>query len=131
MKIERTNPSTMYHRPSYTQVVKVTDATLVYPAGQVAWDIEGNVVGNDLQTQARKAYQNIGLILEELDAQWSNIIKITCYIAQYNPDTDRAIIAGVMREFLDSENLPAHTLLGVQCLATREILVEIEAIIAI
>jgi len=131
MKLERIKPEALLNLPIYAQAVKITEGTLVYAAGQVAWDAEGNVIGDDLRTQAEQAFRNIGHILDELEADWENVVKLTIYVAQYDPEAHRSVVVEVMRQFLDSENLPANTLLGVQSLARKELLIEVEAIIAI
>ena len=132
MKIDRLNPDGLVKMPIYTQAVRVTDASLIYAAGQVAWDENGNVIGvGDLGIQTRQAAQNITKILESVDADWSNVIKMTLFVAQYNAERDRPVLIAAMQDFLDMDHLPANTLIGVQSLAREELLIEIEVVIAV
>lgn len=131
MKIEHINPDTLPIMPIYTQVVKVTEGSLVYIAGQVAWDAERNIVGDDVKSQAQQAMRNIGHILDELGVTWANVVKMTTYVAQYQPDIHRQMIVDVLLEFTEEGKRPGHTLLGIQSLATADLLVEIEAVIAV
>ena len=131
MKIERVNPPTMHTPSIYSHMIKVTDATLLYIAGQVAIDGDGNVVGEgDLAAQTRQVFENIKTILAEADATIANVVKMTMYIANYDYN-DRDRLIAVMREVLDTDNLPANTVIGVQTLARPEILIEVEAVAAV
>ena len=132
MKIDRLNPDGLVNMPIYSQAVRVTDASLIYAAGQVAWDDKGNVIGEgDLGAQTRQAAKNISKILDSVNADWSNVIKMTLFVAQYQAERDRPVLIEAMRDFLDMDNLPANTLIGVQSLAREELLVEIEVVIAV
>lgn len=131
-RIQRINPPTLVKMPLYTQAVKVNAGPLLFLAGQVAWDAEGHTVGGgDLRAQATQAFRNIGAVLEEVGATWSHVIKLTQFIAHYNAAEHRPIIVEVMRQFLDVEALPANTLLGVEALARPDLLIEVEAIVAL
>jgi len=43
------------------------DGGTFYMAGQVAMDADSTVVGDDIETQARKAYENVGILLDVID----------------------------------------------------------------
>lgn len=132
MKIERINPAAIVKMPTYTQAVKVTDGTLVYTAGQVSWDTEGTIIGEgDFRAQATQVFTNMQHILHTVGADWSNIVKLTTYIVQYDYDTHRGVLREVMEQFFDVDQLPAHTLIGVYSLALKEMMIEVEAVIAI
>ena len=62
MTLELINPRDAAHaRESYTQVIAATGSRLVFVAGQVADDAQGNLVGaGDLAAQARQAFANVG-----------------------------------------------------------------------
>lgn len=132
MQIERLNPDTLFSTPIFSQAVAISDAKLIVTAGQVAWDKDGQLVGaGDFRQQTIQCAKNIDHILTSVHATWANVIKLTVYIAQYDEDKHLAILGDVLRTFSNSEHLPANTLLGVQSLARAELLIEIEAIIAI
>lgn len=132
MKIERINPATLAHMPTYTQAIKVIDGALVYTAGQVAWDSAGNVIGEgDFRAQATRVFENIQHILDTVGAQWTNVVKLTTYIVQYDHEVHRPVLREVMEQFIDGDQLPTHTLIGVQSLARKELLIEVEAVIAL
>ena len=83
-------------------------------------------VGN-LRAQARQVYQNVGAGLAAAGATFSDVVKMTAYIVNYNAEA-RGIVGEVRRQFVPDDNLPAHTLLGVQALAREEYLIEVDTI---
>jgi enamine deaminase RidA (YjgF/YER057c/UK114 family) len=110
----------------YTQVVTSSPGTLIFISGQVAWDEEGNVVGDDVSTQAKQALNNLAKALDAAGATPADLTSIRVYIPNY--ELDHALQLGpVLSDFLEGANPPAQTLLGVQSLAMHDLLIEIEA----
>ena len=131
-QIEHINPDGVFSMPIFTQLVTVTDAKLLYLAGQVAWDENGNIVGEgDLHAQAMQVFKNIQTILASVGADFTHVLKFTTYIVNYQP-ADREIYVDVLGQFVTlGDNPPANTLLGVQSLARPELLIEIDVVAAI
>ena len=131
MTIQRSNPPTLWQPPHYTQIVGVTDRTVYFCAGQVAYDAKGKLVGgDDFRAQAMQVFTNIQHILDELNAEWSDVVKITTYIVNYNAG-HRSALMEIVGEFVGDGPRPASTLLGVQSLALPEILIEVDVIVAV
>ena len=131
-KIEYIQPEGMFSSPVYTQAVKVSDGALLFVSGQVAYDADGNILdAGNLKAQAHHAIDNLERVFSTTNATWENVVKITVYVVNYNPATDRAIIGAVLRERITSAKPPANTLLGIQTLAREGLLIEIEAIVAL
>lgn len=132
MKIQHIQPPGVSSIPVYTQLVTISDATLLFLAGQVAWDKRGQLVGgDDLRAQAIQVFENIRKVLEAVDADFTNVVKLTTYIVGYLPQ-HRDIYVDVLGQFVAiGNNPPASTLLGVQALAMPGLLIEIEAIAAV
>jgi enamine deaminase RidA (YjgF/YER057c/UK114 family) len=125
--IERHNPEALPTPETYSQVVTAEGGRLVFVAGQVALDREGNLLGDgDLSEQVRQASRNIKTALEAVGAQPADIVKITTFVVGHRPEF-LPIIADARRMEL-GDLRPASTLIGVQALARPEFLVEIEAI---
>ena len=58
--LELIDPEDLPTPESYTHVVSATGSRLVFVAGQVAEDADGNLVGaGDLAAQARQAFANV------------------------------------------------------------------------
>lgn len=109
-------------RLDYTQAI-VEDGSY-YVSGQVAMDEDGELVGDDTETQARRAFENVGLILAELGKDFGDVAKVTSYLTDMEGGYDG--FKAAYGDVFDEEPYPAHTMLGVEALATPEILVEIE-----
>jgi enamine deaminase RidA (YjgF/YER057c/UK114 family) len=122
------NPDTVSKPGAYSHVVEATGSRIVYIAGQVALDKNGNVVGaGDLAAQADQVFQNLQACLASVGATFADVTKTTTFIVGYQAARDRAILGAVRQKYLPADNPPASTLVGVYALATPEIMIEIEA----
>lgn len=131
MSIAKHNPETVHAPGPYSHLVTITGGQLLVLAGQVAWDIDGNVVGEgDLDAQIRQVFENIKAVLAHAGADFSNIVKMTMYVVDYHPEK-RPVIVGALQEYFDQSSRPANTLLGVQALALEELLIEIDVLAAV
>jgi enamine deaminase RidA (YjgF/YER057c/UK114 family) len=127
-KIDRPHPPGLFHNPAFSQVVVATGTRTVYVAGQVSIDEHGAVVGaGDLAAQTAQAMRNVGLALAAAGAGYADVVKITTYVVDYQPE-HRAVIGAARAPFFAEGARPASTLLGVSALAVPEWLVEIEAV---
>ena len=127
MPLKRINPQGLATPETYTQVIVATGSRLVFVAGQVAEDGEGNLVGpGDLAAQARQAFANVGRALAGAGAQPDQVAKITIFVVALRPEHLPAIEAG--RVALFEEHKPVDALIGVKSLAHPGCLIEIEAI---
>jgi enamine deaminase RidA (YjgF/YER057c/UK114 family) len=129
MSLERISPDGVHEARGYTHVVKAGGGKLAFISGQVGIDPAGNVAGDDLESQARQAFANLRSALDALGATPSDVAKITTFVVNYSPELRPALTAG-RGEFFGDEP-PASTLVGVQALATPQLLVEVEAIVVL
>jgi enamine deaminase RidA (YjgF/YER057c/UK114 family) len=127
MTIEAINPSDLPRAETYSHVVVATGTKLVFVAGQVAEDHEGNLVGpNDLAVQACKAFANVGRALAAGGARPKHVAKLTIFVVNYLDEHLDAIEQG--RVALFGEHKPADTLVGVATLAHPGCLIEVDAV---
>lgn len=125
---EHLNPDTLAPPPGYSQVVKVTDGTTIYLAGQVAWDRDRNIVGeNDFEAQTRQVFHNVAEALAAVGAGFGDLVKIGIYVVDHDMEK-MAIVRRVRDEIMDGITPPASTLLGVEALAVPGLMIEIDAI---
>jgi enamine deaminase RidA (YjgF/YER057c/UK114 family) len=82
LKIERFRPEGMNVRmsggqPSYSHVVTVSGTgKIVYIAGQLARDIDGNCVGKgDKRAQIEQIFKNLDRCLKAAGATWADVVK--------------------------------------------------------
>jgi enamine deaminase RidA (YjgF/YER057c/UK114 family) len=127
MTLELINPDGLPTPESYTHVAVATGSRLVFVAGQVAEDADGDLVGaGDLAAQARQAFANLALVLAAAGARPDQVARITIYVVGHRSEYLPAISAARIAVFGDHR--PADTLLGVETLAEAGRLIEVEAI---
>src|SRR6267154_2809607 len=90
LKIERFQPEGMNIRvsggkPSYSHVVTVSGSgKIVYTAGQLARDIDGNFVGKgDMRTQMEQTFQNLDRCLKAAGATWTDVVKTNTFVTDF------------------------------------------------
>jgi len=104
----------------------VTSGRLLFVAGQVALDENGELVGgDDGAAQARQVLTNLRRVIEAAGARMADVARTTLYLTRLE---DRGPVAEVRKEFFPTPP-PANTLLVVSSLASPEFLVEIDAIV--
>ena len=125
-KIEQYAAKSVWDPPIYSQAVKVTGAqTILYIAGQVAYDDKGNPAHRgDFKAQARACLQALKAQVEAGGGTMANIVKVNTYLTDIRHRPDYAPI----REEFFGKKMPAHTLVAVAALAAPEFLIEIEAV---
>jgi reactive intermediate/imine deaminase len=122
-KIERINPEGMTQPTAYSHLVKYDN--LLFVAGQVALDGDGNIVGEgDMAAQFRQVLENLKTVLASEGADFSNIVKINIFTTDV--DTLRQNMS--IRSEYFGEYAPASTLVQIDRLARPVFLLEIEAI---
>jgi enamine deaminase RidA (YjgF/YER057c/UK114 family) len=120
-------PKVAFHR----QVALATGSTLLFMAGQVAWDANGALVGEgDLTAQVEQCFLNVGAAIADAGGSFDDIAKLTVYVVDWTPDKFPMLREGRARAFakLGVDLLAPSTLIGVAALFAPDILVEIEAI---
>jgi 2-iminobutanoate/2-iminopropanoate deaminase len=101
---------------------------LLYISGQVAWDTNGNIVGQgDMRAQARQVFQNLQQVLQVAGGDLKDLMKITTYITKIE---DFPAVAEARSEVFQGE-LPASTLIVVKSLFHPDFLIEVEGVAAI
>ena len=126
MTIELINPEELTTPESYSQVAIATGQRLIFIAGQVAEDADGNIVGpDDLAVQAQKAFSNLGRALAAAGARPQDVAKITIYVV--NLEIERWPEIEMARAEVFGDHKPVDTVVGVETLAYPAALIEVEA----
>jgi len=123
MAHEILNLTKVHPTKGYSHVAKA--GKTLYIAGQVAKDLEGNLVGKgDFETQVRQVFTNLKNILEETGGRMQNVVKMTTFLTHFDYiETYRKI-----RDEFIQEPFPPNTLLIVNSLALPEYMIEVEAV---
>jgi 2-iminobutanoate/2-iminopropanoate deaminase len=115
----------MHKTTGYSHAAKA--GGLVYVAGQVAQDVEGNLVGRgDIEAQAVQIFENLKAVLASAGSSLDQIVKLTTFTTSV---AYRQKIAEVRARYF-SDYFPPNTFLVVSSLATPDYLLEIEAVAA-
>lgn len=131
MKKQFLNPESLFNPGGFTHVVSGNGGRFVFVSGQVALDEKGQIVGRgDLSLQTTQVFENLKMALSAIGAKFSDVVKLTIFVADYKPEQLR-VIGEVRKEYLPVKSTPASTLIGVQTLALQDLLIEIEAIAVI
>ncbi|MDE1244195.1 RidA family protein [Vibrio aestuarianus] len=116
--------------PGISQGMLVNNSNLLFISGQVAMNEKGDIVGSDLKTQLEQVFKNLGKTLSEAGANYRDIAKLTVYFRDYKPNK-LLVYREVRDKYIQLDNPPASTIIGVQTLFSPKVLVEIEAIVTI
>ncbi len=86
---------------------------LLYTAGQIPVDPStGNLVGDDIESQAKRVLDNIGIILEYESLCYKNIVKTTIFLTDL---ADFQTVNSVYGQYF-TENFPARSTIQVAAL---------------
>jgi enamine deaminase RidA (YjgF/YER057c/UK114 family) len=116
------------HPPTgYTHVVEVQPGRIAYISGQVAFNSAGELVGSgDIVAQTRQVFENLKSALAGLNATFADVIKLNYYAV----DASRlAEIRDVRNQYISAP--PASTFVVAKGLVRPELLIEIEAVVAL
>jgi len=123
MKQQRLDPGWAWTKKfDLSAGVKVGDT--VYTSGLVAFDSDGNVVGEDVYTQSKQIFENIEAVLSVAGATMADVIKINTFLTnisnygEFGRARTEAFPAGV----------PASAAYATPALVLPALLVEVEAI---
>lgn len=126
MTIELINPEGLSQPPTYSHLAVARGSRIVFVSGQVGFDADGKLVGDDAVAQAEQAYRNVATALEAVGGTVQDIAKLTIFVVGHRPELIEPMTAARAAVFGDHK--PASTFLGVEKLIRPELLVEVEAV---
>jgi 2-iminobutanoate/2-iminopropanoate deaminase len=130
MPIKRIQPDRLHQRvlkgnPVYSHVVIASGQSLVFVAGQLARDKDGNVVGKgDMAAQIRQVGENLRIALEAAGLGLKDVVKTTTYVT----DIDEFFKHAEVRHAIFGQALPTSTTVEVRRLSHPDFMVEVEAL---
>lgn len=128
--IETLNPPTLPEPQGFTHVAIASGTRMVFLAGQVAEDTNGELVGaGDLAAQTEQALINVAACLEAAGATFADVAKTTMYVVDWEEAKLEQLVAGTMRaaERLGAPPLVPVTLVPVPRLFSPDHLIEIDS----
>ncbi len=112
----------------YSQGLVLKGGRLVVISGQVAWDVQGNLIGGtDIKAQAVQVFENLKNMLASAGATFQDVIKLGIFLKNIE---DFGPFKETRAQYLKPP-YPPTTLLIVKSLARPEWLLEVEAMAVI
>jgi len=122
------NPKELFATQGFTQVVTVSGGKMIFISGQVSFNEKAEMIGKgDLRAQTTQAFENLRIALKAAGADFKDVVKLNYYVVGLRLE-EVAIIREIRNKYLPAENPPASTLVGVEGLVIRDLLIEIEAV---
>ena len=132
MTIERGVVPGLAEPPGYSHYAAVTDARLVFLAGQVPIDERGELVGSgDPVAQARQCLSNLERALAAVGATPGDVLRTTIYVVAAEQRSMGEVWRAILESGAGDVVRTAATLLGVERLGYEGQLVEIEVTAAV
>lgn len=112
----------------YSHAVVVSGGKMVFLAGQVGLNKQGEMVGkDDFRAQTTQLFANMKAALAAAGASPKDVVKLNYYVVGLNHEKLLALRA-VRDEFLEKAHPPVSTLVGVQALFREDAMIEVEAV---
>lgn len=128
MNTKLVNPAGLYDgAPVGMSQAKVElESRLVFVSGQVDWNSESRVRHDTLEGQAEGAIEHLATVLNEADSSLEDVLQLRVYVRGELADSMSQLVPVLARHF--GAVRPALTGIGVASLASRDTLIEIEAL---
>ena len=117
----------------YSHITRVKASELLYIAGQLSTNREGQIVGaGDFDAQCVQVFANIETALKSCGAGWGNVVEFTTYMVHSQDipkfmDYRRRAFPG----FFANGAYPPNTLLMVDRLVQEPLLIEVQTVAAL
>ena len=131
MDVERVNPEELGRPSGFSHAVSVTAGRMVFLAGQVGLDQDGQVVSGGVVAQFEQALANLITALAAAGGQPSDLVSLTIYIVDLAGYQAHAGEIGAVWRRLAGPEYPATAAVGVTRLWDPEALVELQGIAAV
>jgi 2-iminobutanoate/2-iminopropanoate deaminase len=128
MRTKLINPANLYDgAPVGMSQAKVDlESGLVFVSGQVDWDRDSHVRHATLEGQAEGALEHLATVLTEAGSSLDDVLQLRVYVRGELADGMSQLVPVLARRF--GAVRPALTGIGVASLASRDTLIEIEAL---
>lgn len=128
MNTQLINPASLYDGApiGMSQAKADLSSGLIFVSGQVDWDRDSRVRHPTLEGQAEGALQHLKTVLAEAGASFDDVLQLRVYVRGELADGMAQLVPVMARHFGAAR--PALTGIGVASLASRDTLIEIEAV---
>jgi enamine deaminase RidA (YjgF/YER057c/UK114 family) len=121
------NPETLGAPKGYANGILVdTGGKLLFIAGQIGWNAEHQIVGDDLVEQFSQALSNVLAVVNHAGGKPDDIVRLTLYVTDKAEYARRTSEIGTRYRELMGKHFPAMALIEVKGLLNDAAKVEIE-----
>lgn len=129
---ELVNPRDLGAPKGYSHgVIAPAGARLLFVAGQIGWDRDQNLVGDDFVSQFDQALRNVIKVVEEAGGRPESVVRLNLYVADKHEYLAELEAVGAAYRRVMGRHFPAMTLVEVQALLEPGAKVELECTAAI
>ena len=132
MTLRFINPASLGNPRGYSNgVIAPPGSSLLFIAGQIAWDGQQRIVSADFVEQFDRALANLLTVVEEAGGEYDQIARLIIYVTDKNEYRARAREVGERYRARMSKHFPAMVLVEVKSLLEDDAKVEIEGVAVI
>jgi len=131
MNLERINPADLARPAGFSHAVSVTEARIVFLAGQTGLGRDGKIVAGGVVAQFEQALGNLLTALAAAGGQPADLASLTIYSTDLDGYQAHARQIGAVWRRLAGAGYPAMAAVGVTRLWDTEALVEIQGVAAV
>jgi len=128
MDLERINPAELARPSGFSHAVSVPAGRMVFLAGQIGMDRDGELAAGGVVPQFEQALSNLLIALAGAGGHPSDLVSVTIYLTDVVDYQARAKEIGAVWRRLAGTDYPAMAAVGVTRLWRPELLVEIQGI---
>ena len=129
MSFKTINPKSLGSPRGYSNgLLTAPDARLLFIAGQIGWDGEQRLVGEDFVEQFDRALRNLLAVVREAGGEPGGVARLVVYVTDRREYAARTAEIGERWRALMGRHFPAMTLVEVSALLEDGAKVEIEGI---
>jgi enamine deaminase RidA (YjgF/YER057c/UK114 family) len=123
-------PNTAPAQGLYSHIGVAQPGQLLFIAGQLSVDLDGNVVGkNDFAAQFHQVFDNLGAVLKGVGGDYRNIIKFsTFFVHSQDIEAFMRLRQEAFPRLFGGDRFPPNTILVVDRLVKEDFLFEVEAV---
>ncbi len=123
-------PATAPAQGLYSHIGTAQDGKLLFIAGQLSVDLDGNVVGkNDFEAQFRQVFGNMRNVLRGVGADFDNVVKFTTlFVRSQDIEAFMRLRQEMFPQWFSGDKFPPNTILVIDRLVKEDFLFEVEAV---
>lgn len=104
------NPATIHKPNGYSHVAEIADGKLVYIAGQVALNKDGQLVGkDDFAAQLQQVFENLGEALKSAGGSFADVVKLNYFCVERVDRNELAVVRSTRDRYVNVQAPPVST----------------------